>query len=228
MVVRSKTKIDWEKQTVEIAGRIRQARESLGFTQSQFADQVSITRERLATYEDFRAPLRCDVGLKLCRQFFISEYWLAFGSVHEEERRKSERAEFSDIKSRMTMSLATEHVGLSIPLGISYAEGFEPHLLAEYLRLDRLHLGMPRVNPVPSDNPAYIKNAIACMLDFWKDGLTPENWRRFIVDIVSTGKTTFEHFRLVDPSGTADSDLKLFEKEQERKMFAASFPPKKR
>ena len=94
MITRAKTFEDFEQQQVEIADRFKQAREALGVTQGDFASQLSITRERLASYEDCRVPLRCDIALRACRHFFISEFWLATGSADEQSLSKKERIEF--------------------------------------------------------------------------------------------------------------------------------------
>jgi transcriptional regulator with XRE-family HTH domain len=218
MISRDTTQTDREQQNAEISARLREAREFLGLTQTEFAEQVSITRERLATYEDCRAPLRCDVGLKLCRNFFISEFWLASGSLNLDAQKKRERAEFSELEARLTMALATEPVALSLPLGISFAEGFEQYLLPEWLKLVPLHFETPRVNPLPGDNPSYIRNAVLALLEFWKHGLAPDAWRRFIVDWISSGKTGFDYLRMANPDWTAADDLKLFEAEAQEKI----------
>src|SRR4051794_16855259 len=70
---------DLPKRESEICSRLRAARESLSVSQEEFARQVGITRQRLASYEEMRAPLRADLALRICRQFILSEHWLATG-----------------------------------------------------------------------------------------------------------------------------------------------------
>ena len=53
----------------EICARLREARIGLRLTQEEFANQVGIERERLASYEDARAPLRTELALRICQQF---------------------------------------------------------------------------------------------------------------------------------------------------------------
>jgi transcriptional regulator with XRE-family HTH domain len=161
-----------ESRNREIASRLRAAREALGHTQTQFADQISITRERLATYEDGRVALRCDAALRACRHFFISEFWLAFGCVSEEKFAANDRADFSDSDARLTMALAVEPIALGSKLGASFAAGFDPFLRQEYLRLAKLQDGFPRIIPLDSDGPEYLENALNCALKFWTRGLS--------------------------------------------------------
>lgn len=65
---------------VEICARLREARLVRGYSQSDFAADLKIKRERLASYEAARAPLRFPLGLKVCRAFNISPVWLATGA----------------------------------------------------------------------------------------------------------------------------------------------------
>jgi transcriptional regulator with XRE-family HTH domain len=59
--------------------RIREARDFLGLSQPAFAEQIEISRERLANYETARTPLPCDLAMRICNQFILSERWLATG-----------------------------------------------------------------------------------------------------------------------------------------------------
>lgn len=67
------------KREQEICQRVRVAREHLGLIQEAFAAQIGVTRASLANLELRRNPLSVQVGLRLCRQFVISERWLATG-----------------------------------------------------------------------------------------------------------------------------------------------------
>lgn len=62
-----------------VGKRIGQERKSLGLTQSELAARVSITKARLANYEDGRGCLRCGIAFDICRSLVISEKWLATG-----------------------------------------------------------------------------------------------------------------------------------------------------
>jgi transcriptional regulator with XRE-family HTH domain len=183
-VTRVNTFDDYEREQAGIANRLGQAREFLGVTQTEFAAQISITRDRLASYEDGRAPLRCDIALRACRQFFISEFWLAYGSVTEQKLTAKETAIFSDLDAHLTMALAIEPIGLSFPPGVSFAQGFKPYLRQEYSKLAAEQNGFPRIKPLASDGPEYFTNALDCMIGFWKRGLSAAQWQTFFYDLV--------------------------------------------
>jgi transcriptional regulator with XRE-family HTH domain len=63
-----------------ICKRLAEARYLRRLTQSELADLAQIRRERLASYEQARAPLRYDVALRLCQALDINQRWLATGN----------------------------------------------------------------------------------------------------------------------------------------------------
>jgi DNA-binding XRE family transcriptional regulator len=189
---RAPTLLDRERQIAEIANRLRQAREGLEATQTEFAGQISISRDRLASYEDGRAVLRCDVALRVCRQFFVSEFWLATGAANEEQSQAQRTVAFSDLDARLTMALAVEPAALACPPGYSFADGFDPFLRQSYARLAAEQHGFPRIKPLPSDGKEYFKNALDCMMEFWRRGLSPQQWEPFFSSWVSQGQNLFE------------------------------------
>jgi transcriptional regulator with XRE-family HTH domain len=196
---RAPTSLDREKQLAEIANRLRLAREGLGVTQTEFAGQISISRDRLASYEDGRAVLRCDVALRVCRQFFVSEFWLATGAANEEQFKAQRRIDFSDLDARLTMALAVEPAALACPPGYSFADGFEPFLRQPYANLAVQQNGFPRIKPLPSDGGDYFRNAFDCMMDFWKRGLSPQQWEAFFSSLVSQGQTLHGQIKTNNP-----------------------------
>src|ERR1041384_7946820 len=96
------------KREQEICTRLRTARNAVGLTQEEFAAQIGITRQRLASYEEMRAPLRFDIALRLCRVFIISELWLAKGE--------------GDM--RAMMDLTTVPVATAAPVDARFSEAF--------------------------------------------------------------------------------------------------------
>lgn len=188
------TKIDYEARDDEIAVRLCRVRESLNLTQTQFASQLSITRERLATYEDGRTPLKADVALRICRHFFVSEYWLARGSVDNSISGGGPKVEFSDLRARMTMSFATEPLAASLPPGIAYSLCFEKYLLTYYLSHAAKHEKFPRVTMLENDPPEYLANAISCMILFWRAGLNHQQWKTIFEGIISFGNNCRDGF----------------------------------
>jgi transcriptional regulator with XRE-family HTH domain len=187
-VHRASTLLDRARQIEEIADRLRLAREGLGATQTELAGQISITRDRLASYEDGRAILRCDVALRVCRQFFVSEFWLATGAANEQQLKARRNVAFSDLDARLTMALAVEQAALACPPGYSFADGFDPFLRQQYNFLSAQQNGFPRIKPLPSDGAEYFRNALNCMMDFWKRGLSPQQREAFFASLVSHGQ----------------------------------------
>jgi DNA-binding XRE family transcriptional regulator len=193
---------DFARQEAEIANRLGEARDFLGVTQAEFARQISVTRDRLASIEDGRTVLRADVALRICRQFFINEFWLALGSVNEAKFKAGERAAFAEVDARLTMSLAIEHIAFGIVPGDSYAMSFSPHLRQEYSRLLTAHSGLPRIIPLVSDGPDYYKNALNCLMAFWNRGLNPAQWRSFFSTLFITGATIHAEAAKMNPETT--------------------------
>lgn len=62
-----------------VCRRLKCARVVSGLIQADLAERVGITRVRLASYEQKRAPLRADIALRVCSELGINEEWLATG-----------------------------------------------------------------------------------------------------------------------------------------------------
>lgn len=172
----------------QISFRLNEAREALGLTQSEFSGQIGITRDRLASYEDGRTPLRCDVALKACRHFFISEFWLAYGAVNENQLKAGRLARFDDLDARLTMALAIEPIAFSCPFGATFFQWFDPHLRGEYARLLSVQNGFPRVGGLASDGSDYANNAMLCMMAFWRRNIDRANFPAFVASVIESGQ----------------------------------------
>lgn len=59
--------------------RVREVRLAAGISQTTHAGMLGITRERLASYEYARAPVRWGLGNRLCEIHLLSQRWLAAG-----------------------------------------------------------------------------------------------------------------------------------------------------
>jgi len=177
----------------EISFRLNDARESLGFTQAEFANQIGITRDRLATYEDGRTPLRCDVALKACRHFFISEFWLASGAVSETDLKAGRLVRFTELDARLTMALGVNPIAGSFPFGASFAECFEPHLRQAYNQQRESWQDLPAVIPLPTDGAEYLKHAVLCMMEFWQRGISAPNFAGLVVNVIGYGKHIYRN-----------------------------------
>jgi transcriptional regulator with XRE-family HTH domain len=64
----------------QIGERVRRFREQIKWPQSAFADELGISRDKLASIEYGRTPLRYAIGYRLCFIFDVNYRWLASGS----------------------------------------------------------------------------------------------------------------------------------------------------
>ncbi|MBE0545732.1 MAG: helix-turn-helix transcriptional regulator [Verrucomicrobia bacterium] len=62
-----------------IGARVKEFRERIEWPQSVFANEIGVTRNKLASIEYGRTPLRCALALRICKRYHISELWLAKG-----------------------------------------------------------------------------------------------------------------------------------------------------
>src|SRR5580658_4184260 len=69
-----------DQREIDIGRRVQQAREYINWPQPAFAAELEISRDRLASVEYGRTPLRYPVGYRLCVIFDISPEWLAHGT----------------------------------------------------------------------------------------------------------------------------------------------------
>lgn len=69
-----------DQREIDIGRRVQQAREYINWPQPAFAAELDISRDRLASIEYGRTPLRYPVGYRLCVIFDISPEWLANGA----------------------------------------------------------------------------------------------------------------------------------------------------
>jgi transcriptional regulator with XRE-family HTH domain len=151
----------------QICERLREMREELGHTQNEFATQVGINRQRLASYEEKRAPLRYDLALRFCRQFIISEEWLATGkceACHAEARRRGaeEKGDWvgidKDIFRKQCVDLLSDPVSLHIKPGTLFSEAFGTILSGRYAELLTEFYHTPRVCVTEADNSKLLIN----------------------------------------------------------------------
>ncbi len=62
-----------------VAKRLALAREATRLTRTAAANKIGVSVDQLFNYESGRAPLPWTVGEEFCRQFSVSQRWLAFG-----------------------------------------------------------------------------------------------------------------------------------------------------
>jgi transcriptional regulator with XRE-family HTH domain len=63
----------------DIGARARRFRESINWPQSALAPELDLSRDRLASVEYGRTPMRYTAGYRLCFIFDVNPYWLADG-----------------------------------------------------------------------------------------------------------------------------------------------------
>lgn len=134
-----------------IAARLRRGREARRLSQAEFAKQIGITRERLASYEDGRAPLRTDIALRVCRQFILSEKWLATGKG----------------PMNSLMDLGAEPLPQSLPLDAPFSESYEYFLGKRYDKIKASQKHGVRIVFREGDNFAMMEHLFLTQLVEW-------------------------------------------------------------
>lgn len=167
----------------DICARLRKAREELGWSQYEAAKQLKITRERLLTYEQRRAPLRCDLALRFCRQFIISEEWLATGKNDAlvkigRESNLDPGADWSALDSiffRQCMDLFSDPIALSVPPGALFSVAYDEILAPRYSELASEFFYTPRIVLDDTHNePEVAFNLLRSLVERWLKLLAAE------------------------------------------------------
>jgi DNA-binding XRE family transcriptional regulator len=123
-------------QDLGIAQRLREARNHLNLSQGDVARQLGISRERLASYEDARTPIRFELALRFCWQFVFSENWLALGEkeivARMDKKAPDSRHVWIPHLKRMCMSLLFDPIFHKMKPGVLFAEAYEKDLDSVY------------------------------------------------------------------------------------------------
>jgi len=135
----------------EVCVRLKEIREALSKSQEEFGEQIGITRQRLASYEELRAPLRADLALRLCRQFIISEEWLATGKGW----------------SRQCLDLISEPVAYQVPVDAPFGTTWDKFLAPVYARIKANAGGEVRLTLRPGDNYELMLNLLLFYVYLW-------------------------------------------------------------
>jgi DNA-binding XRE family transcriptional regulator len=176
-----------------ICARLREVRQYLRLTQTEFAAQIGLTRESLASYEDARAPLRFHVGLTVCRQFLVSEKWLAHGLMtplpligRPRGERKFTPVRFGEMRSRLFKDLAAT-VKIEPKMGRAlYSAGFDLVLSQAFERSqdESTILLLPKIALSSSDNISLFRNVLAVCSELLLECLEVEKHKRFLWALV--------------------------------------------
>jgi transcriptional regulator with XRE-family HTH domain len=175
---------------IEICQRVRQVRLGLKWKQPDFSKEIGITRERLASYEYAKAPIRFGLADSLCRKFSINQRWLAFGRSPKEPYFRippalmdelNKNLLFSDVYDRSLSALVEEKFKL-IKETLNWGEdgsGLEVgiHLFsdiplgapaAEYARNQlNLEMGTAFIGLPPQLRGDLAKELVRTIEDFW-------------------------------------------------------------
>lgn len=139
-----------------ICHRLKKLRAALGMSEEAAAEAAGISKHLWHNYEVLRAPIRCDVALRICRELIISEEWLATGTFDlveaEAVRRKIGRGqELHEFYLRQSLDLQAEPEFLQIRPGTLFSEAYQSVLAAKYDNLIRVHFYNPRLVMRDSD-----------------------------------------------------------------------------
>lgn len=156
----------------------------LNFSQADVARQLGISRERLASYEDGRAPLRFELALRFCWQFVFNEEWLALGGqeiiARANNRDPQSRHVWDESWARRCMSLLTEPICHKIKPGTIYIDAFKHYLEPVFQEFSSRHFG-PRVIFSGASNDDQLKNYFHALMELWLDtAKTPLKKFRFL------------------------------------------------
>jgi len=117
---------DWER---AICSRVKEIREAIKWSQSDFSERVGITRDQLASIEAGRTPLRYDIAWRIGQAFGISLRWLEEGDGHIDytEGDKLPLPEGTGLSERSLLSEVAQHFSefsdeRLVPIGESIAK----------------------------------------------------------------------------------------------------------
>lgn len=194
---------------VGIARRLRDARIRLNLSQFDAARQLGISRERLASYEELRAPLRFDIALRFCWQFVFSEEWLALGQdeiLARWDKKSPGRHEWVPFRARLCMSLLFDPVIHKIKPGMLFIDAYNDYLAPVY---DKLSAGQfaPRIAFSGAMDDHQIKNYYHALMEWWMQSAnTPLKQFRFLTSLA------YEAWQI--QNGIESDDLTEYERDR--------------
>ena len=171
---------------IGIAHRLREARIRLNLSQMDVARELEISRERVASYEELRAPIRYDFALRFCWQLVFSEEWLAVGEsgvILNWDKKSPGPHEWHPFRARFCMSLLFDPIFHKIAPGTAFMTAWESHLAPVYDKLSVAQFG-PRIQFTGAMNDAQVKNYYHALMEWWlKDADAPLKKFRFLASL---------------------------------------------
>jgi DNA-binding transcriptional regulator YiaG len=187
-------------------------------SQREFATQIGINRERLASYEDARAPLKALIALQLCNQFVVSERWLATGAGYFGQR-ESEVVPFLQPMARMCMGLIDDKETLKISHNSLFSAAYKEVLGAKYLAYwDSVGLS-PRIKISPSDDIGRLQNILHFITTSWIGIGGEENKKRLLYGLIRAGYLLADEVAR-GKSGPKPGEFEAVIGEEEKTAFA--------
>lgn len=181
-----------------ICFRLRYIRDRLSLSQSEVANQLRISRERLASYEDGRVSVKAGFALRFCRQFIVSEAWLALGE-DEMFRRLSKTGHDSVFKDlpgwyqcmrRMCKNLLCKKECKLMDDNFLFSEAWDKCLEKVY-NSTGFRCQFTDVQILPSDNEDMIQNYFSALMEMWKSKLDKTGTARLLYTISELAEDTF-------------------------------------
>lgn len=198
---------------IGICLNLQKARERLGLTQSEVARQLVLERTTLQNYEYCRTPLRFEIALKFCRQFIVSEEWLATGKcemcraqavkIGAASSATGPESDFmeTEIYFRQCLDLWSEPATRHIRTGMLFSEAWDAVHSKEYKRLISSFLHYPRILFTDADNKDLAINFLTAINKrfmlllssiFDKDGKPSQSvWRAYTLHMTQLANLVF-------------------------------------
>lgn len=152
--------------------RLKEAREKLGLSQEEVAKRVGLKGDTLSMLERCKAPVRYDVGLRICRELVISEEWLATGgfaaleaSAEAKGLGKRSSESLGPIYFRHCLDLWSEPITLSVAPRALLTCAFDETLRERNAELAMQHYYEPRLVPTDLDGLEIRFTVLRAMFD---------------------------------------------------------------
>ena len=177
---------------VGVCQRLREIRQRLNLSQGEVASQLGISRERLASYEEGRAPVRYEFALRFCWQLVVSEEWLALGESAILDRLKAmggkdEKFIWHPSQARWCMSLLCDPIYHKIRPQSMFTEAFDSYLAEAYRKRRSNNFG-PVILYSDAINDSLIRNYAHALLESWMESQnSPAEKIRFLRSAVHAG-----------------------------------------
>lgn len=189
-----------------MCNRLRFAREEiLKMTQAACAEELGLDRGSLANYEIGRTALRYEIALRFCRQFIISEEWLATGKFEACYR----AAESNGVKitaphdifeskifPRQCADLLLDPVVIRLRPGTLFSRAFADSLAKRYYEVTLENFFLPLLNLASSDDSRLALRFLYVVHERHFLLLNAENFERFIDAQINRTGEQWKHYTL--------------------------------